>query len=373
MKIVIAPQGFKGTMSCFSVASAIQEGAKRVFPQAEYILMPVADGGDDTLNVLVRALSGKINETRATGSQSEAILAPWGAVGKTAVIEMARICGLAMTPIEDRKPLRATTYGVGEVILAALNAGFRQFVIGIGGSATNDGGAGMAQALGARLLDWHGKDLPRGGAALSKLSHIEIDGMDPRIKECNFQIACDVLNPLTGPEGASVIYSPQKGASPMDVEVLEEALLHYSTIVKHNLGVDIYSLPGAGAAGGTGGGMAAFLNAKLVAGSDFILSLLHFDKALQGANLVITGEGRMDRQTVYNKAPIAVAHAAKRHNIPVIAIVGSVGEGYEAVHQHGIDAVIPLSFFPSAPKPDSRQLVITATEEALRCSKTVMG
>jgi len=289
--------------------------------------------------------------------------------GVTAVIEMARTSGLALVPREKRNPLVTTTYGLGEAILHALDAGFRRFILGIGGSATNDAGAGMAQALGVRLLDDAGRDLPFGGAALARLARIEMSGLDSRARESKFLVACDVSNPLTGPKGASAIYGPQKGATPEMVKQLDAALKHFAEVVRRDIGADINDVPGAGAAGGLGGGLIAFLNGELRPGVDIVLDAVGLDRYLEGADLVITGEGALDHSTVYNKAPVGVASRAKARGIPVVAISGSLGKGYHDVHSHGIDAAAAIVCAPMTLDEASSQapeLIACATEEALR-------
>ena len=374
MKIVIAPQAYKGSISALEAAKAMSEGVRRVVGDAETVLVPVADGGDGTLETLVEASGGEVRTAEVTGPLGEQISAPWGAMGdgETAVIEMARTSGLALVPVEKRDPLVATTYGLGEAIGQALDAGFRRFIVGIGGSATNDAGAGMAQALGVRLVDSDGHDLPHGGAALAKLERIDISGLDARVRAAQFSIACDVNNPLTGPEGASAVYGPQKGATPQMVAQLDAALGHLATIVKRDIGMEINDVPGAGAAGGLGGGLIAFLNGSLRAGVDIVLDTVGLDAHLEGADLVITGEGRMDFQTVYNKAPIGVARRAKARGLPVIAISGSLGEGFTDVHEHGIDAALAITSSPMTldlASERASELVASATEQALRFMK----
>ena len=374
MKVVIAPQAFKGSISALDVARAMSEGVRRVVPDAEAVLVPVADGGDGTLETLVEGSGGEIRTAKVTGPLGEGLVAQWGAMGggNTAVIEMARTSGLALVPIEKRNPLITTTYGLGEAIGHALDAGFRRFIIGIGGSATNDAGAGMAQALGVRLLDGEGRDLPYGGAALARLDRIDASGLDDRARQSAFMVACDVSNPLTGPEGASAIYGPQKGATPETVAQLDAALRRFAEVVKRDSDADIDGVPGAGAAGGLGGGLIAFINGELKAGVDIVLETVGLDQQLDGADLVITGEGCLDHQTVYNKAPIGVAERARARDIPVIAISGSLGEGYGEVHSRGIDAVAAITSEPMTLDEASRrsaELVASATEEALRFMK----
>lgn len=370
MKVVIAPQTFKGSISALDVAKAMSEGVLLVVPDAETVIVPVADGGDGTLETLVEGSGGDIRSVIVTGPLGERREAEWGAMGdgNTAVIEMARTSGLALVPIDERNPLTTTTYGFGEAIRHALDAGFRRFIVGIGGSATNDAGAGMAQALGVRLLDDEGKDLPYGGAALARLARIDMSGLDERANEAEFMVACDVNNPLTGPKGASAIYGPQKGATPEMVNELDSALAHFAEIVRRDIGANINDVSGAGAAGGLGGGLIAFLNGQLRAGVDIILDAVGLDEALQGADLVITGEGALDHSTVYNKAPVGVASRAKMNGIPVIAISGSLGEGYHDLHQHGIDAAAAITCAPMSldeASANAASLITATTEEAL--------
>ena len=371
MKIVIAPQAFKGSISALRVAERMAEGVRRVWPDARTELAPVADGGDGTLETLVEASGGEIRSSEVIGPLGETRTAVWGAMGdgRTAVIEMARTSGLALVAVEDRNPLKATTYGLGQAIRDALDSGFRRFILGIGGSATNDAGAGMAQALGVRLLHAAGGDLPRGGAALADLDRVDLSGLDPRVAGSDVAVACDVTNPLTGPEGASAVYGPQKGATPEMVEQLDAALSHLAAVVRRDLGVEIDAIPGAGAAGGLGGGMIGFLGGHLEAGVDIVLETVGLEGRLDDADLVITGEGSVDYQTVYNKAPIGVARLAKARGIPVVAIVGSLGERYREVHDHGIDAVLAITSGPMTLEEASgraEELVADAAEQAMR-------
>ena len=371
MKILVAPQAFKGSISAVDVASAMQEGVLRALPDAEVSAVAVADGGDGTLETLVEGSGGEIHRIEVTGPLGERRPAEWGAMGDgaTAVIEMARTSGLALVPDNERNPLVTTTFGLGEAIHHAVNAGFRRFIIGIGGSATNDAGAGMAQALGVRLLDSAGRDIAFGGAALSELNHIDMSGLDETIRSCNFLVACDVNNPLTGPTGASAIYGPQKGATPEMIERLDAALLHFAEVVKRDIGVEINDVPGSGAAGGLGGGMIAFINGELRAGVDIVLDTVRLDDYLPGCDLVITGEGSMDHSTIYNKAPVGVAERAKGLGIPVVGISGSLGAGFQDVHEHGIDALAAITSGPMTLDEASErasELISNATEQALR-------
>ncbi len=374
MKVVISPQTFKGSISALEAARAMRTGILRASPDAETVIVPVADGGDGTLETLVEGSGGEIRTASVTGPLGESRMAEWGAMGdgQTAVIEMARTSGLALVALDLRDPLHATTYGLGEAIASALDDGFRRFVVGIGGSATNDAGAGMAQALGVRLLDENGDDLPHGGAALTNLSRIDISGLDTRIAESSFLVACDVSNPLTGPEGASAIYGPQKGATPEMVDYLDSALRRFAEAARRDLGVDVENLRGAGAAGGLGGGLVAFLNADLRAGVEIVMETVGLDGKLEGADLVVTGEGALDYQTVYNKAPIGVAQRAARLGIPVIAIAGTLGEGYRLVLDHGIGAAMAITSGPMSLDEASEraaELIAHSTEQALRMMK----
>jgi glycerate kinase len=299
--------------------------------------------------------------------------ATWGVLGdgETAAIEMAAASGLPLIPRSQRDPMRATTYGTGELIRHALDHGVRRLIIGIGGSATNDGGAGMATALGARLLDASGAELPLGGGYLSQLDRIDVDGLDPRLVDVDVEVACDVANPLTGPEGASAVYGPQKGADARMVRLLDEALERYARIVQRDLGRDVRDIPGAGAAGGLGAGLMAFAGAHLAPGVDIVFEAIDLDGKLKSADLVITGEGRMDSQDIYGKAPMEVAKRARRRGIPSIAIVGSTGRDYRVVFDHGLDAVIGTV---NRPMTLDRAVVESArlvTEAAMRACRMV--
>ncbi|NGX42334.1 MAG: Glycerate 2-kinase [Chlamydiae bacterium] len=367
MKVIISPQAFKGSLAAMDVAKAIQSGVLLGCPSAETVLLPVSDGGDGFLDVILAAARGTLRSSIVTGPMGKRMDISWGVLKEpaTAVIELAKICGIAMIPPEDRDPLVSTTFGIGEVILEALKEGMQKFLIGIGGSATNDAGVGILQALGARFLDENGFELPWGGGALVDLAEIDLSNLDPKVKGAEFIIGCDVTNPFTGPEGASKVYSPQKGATPEIVSQLEEGLKKFAELIKKRKGIDLNDILGSGAAGGVGGGLHVLLDAQVRLGIDLVLDLIHFDEYLQGADLVITGEGRIDSQTLYNKAPIGVAKRAKQMEIPVIAIAGSLGDGYQAVHKQGIDTVIPLRY-SSGFSENVEKLVVAAAEEAIR-------
>ena len=371
MRIVIAPQSFKGSVSGPEAARAIQEGILRVFPKAETVLVPVADGGDGTLDALVEATSGQTFASRVNGPLRQRVQARWGVMGdcKTAVIEMAQASGLALLPYKDRNPRHTSTYGTGQLIKRALDRGYRRIIVGMGGSATNDGGVGMAWALGARFYDSKGLPLTPGGAALSRLASIDVLGLHPALKRAEIIAASDVDNPLCGPEGASAVYGPQKGANANTVRVLDKALERYASVVRESLGIDVAERPGAGAAGGLGAGLMAFCGSQVRSGIDIVCQVLDFDARLQGADLVITGEGRLDASTAYNKAPVGVARRASALGIPVIALAGSLGRGFEAVYDHGISAAVcivdrPLSMRVSVAR--TSELLTAAAERAMR-------
>ena len=291
MKIVIAPQAFKGSLSALEAARAMEEGVRRGLSDAQTVLVPVADGGDGTLQTLMDSSGGRILEQEVTGPLGEAVSARWGIMGDgdTAVIEMAQAAGLALVPPEKRNPLFATTYGVGELIRHTLDRGLRRFIVGVGGSATVDGGAGAAQALGVRLLDDRNEELPFGGAALARLARIDFSELEPRVRGSRLLVACDVSNPLIGPSGASAVYGPQKGATPEMVAELEGALAHYAQVIQRGLGIDVRDVLGAGAAGGLAAGLMALLGAELKPGVDIVLDVVGLDRHLETANLVITG------------------------------------------------------------------------------------
>ncbi|MCT8348158.1 glycerate kinase [Photorhabdus temperata] len=344
MKIVIAPDSFKESLGALQVAEAIEQGFREIYPRAEYIKLPMADGGEGTVESMVAATDGQIIHLSVTGPLNQPVDSFFGVLGdgKTAVIEMAAASGLHLVPMEKRNPLITTTYGTGELILAAVDKGVSKIILGIGGSATNDGGAGMMQALGARLLDDCGEELRAGGAALSQLAEIDLSGLDSRLGQTEIIVACDVSNPLCGEFGASAVFGPQKGATPEMVKELDAALRHYGEKIEFLTKVKVIDVPGTGAAGGMGASLLGWLKAKLKPGIDIVISTLELEKVVQGADLVITGEGRMDSQTVYGKTPIGVARVAKKYAIPTIALVGGMSQDYNVVHEHGLDAVFSI-------------------------------
>ena len=344
MKIVIAPDSYKESLSALEVAQAVEAGFRQVFPDADYVLVPVADGGEGTVDAMVAATGGRKETVTVSGPLGEPVEAFYGLTGDgdTAVIEMAAASGLALVPPDRRNPLLTSSRGTGELIRAALDAGARRFILGIGGSATNDGGAGMVQALGARLLDLEGRELDGSGGDLARLERIDVSALDPRLAECRIEVACDVDNPLTGARGASAVFGPQKGATPEMVQALDANLARLARIVGRDLGVAVDTVPGAGAAGGMGAAMLAFFGATLKPGIEIVTAAVDLDTHVRDADLVITGEGRIDFQTVHGKTPIGVARVAKRHGKPVIGIAGSLGAEVGVVHAHGIDAVFSV-------------------------------
>ncbi|MGM0903496.1 MAG: glycerate kinase [Bacillota bacterium] len=344
MKIVIAPDSFKESLSASEACQAIESGFREVLPNAVYQKLPMADGGEGTVQSLVSATGGTTVETYVTGPLGEKVLAFYGMLGngQTAVIEMAASSGLHLVPAEERNPLLTTTRGLGELIKSALDQGTTHLIIGLGGSSTNDGGAGMIQALGGRLLDESGEEITPGGGGLSKLTSIDLSNVDPRLKSVKIEVACDVDNPLIGPNGASAVYGPQKGATPEMIQELDENLTHFANVYEALLKKSYRNHPGAGAAGGLGAGLMAFLAAELKSGVEIILEAVHFEDHIKDTDLVITGEGRIDAQTIYGKTPIGVAKAAKKYDIPVIALCGSYTEDSKIVHNHGIDALFTI-------------------------------
>ncbi|KJV46999.1 glycerate kinase [Pantoea sp. BL1] len=346
MKIVIAPDSYKESLSALEVAAAIEAGFSEIFPDAEYVKIPVADGGEGTVEAMVAATQGSIVRLTVTGPLGAPVEAFYGLSGdeRSAFIEMAAASGLELVPAAQRDPLITNSYGTGELIKNALDRGVDHIIIGIGGSATNDGGSGMMQALGARLLDQQGNEIAFGGGALPQLARIEIDQLDKRIQQCRIEVACDVTNPLTGEEGASAIFGPQKGATPELVHQLDNALAHYAEIIHRDLDIDVLHIAGGGAAGGMGAALHAFCQAELRRGIEIVTEALELADQVQDADLVITGEGRIDSQTINGKVPIGVAKVAKQFNKPVIGIAGSLTADVGVVHQHGLDAVFSVLF-----------------------------
>ena len=371
MKIIVAPQGFKATISGLEAARAIARGVSAALPDAETVLAPVADGGDGTLNALVDGTGGQVFTSTVTGPLGQPVEAQWGVMGdgRTAVIEMALASGITLVPQRRRNPRVTTTAGTGEILREALEGGYDRIIVGLGGSATNDGGAGMASALGARFLDSAGNPLPAGGSALARLDRVEVDGLHPGLRDATIVAATDVTNPLCGPEGASAVFGPQKGATPEVVQELDAALANYALVVARDLGRDVSEQPGAGAAGGLGAGLMAFTGAALQSGIDMVCEVLGFDALLEGADLVITGEGRADHSTIFNKAPVGVARHAQAHGVPTVLLAGGLGPGYEELYDHALAAVVcisdrPMSFDVSLSR--TAELLESAAERTMR-------
>jgi glycerate 2-kinase len=348
MKILIAPDSFKHSLPAKAVAGHLAKGIKRIFPNAEITKVPVADGGEGTVQALVDATGGKIIETKVFDPLMRPITAFFGILGDgvTAAIEMASASGIELLKDHERDPLITTTYGVGQLMKKALDMGCRKMIIGIGGSSTNDGGAGMAQALGIKLTDIHGNEIGKGGAALSDLAEIDCSGVDKRLPACEIIVAADVTNPLTGKEGASRVYAAQKGATEAEIEILENSLKHYAALIKNKTGLTVEHIPGAGAAGGLGAGLMVFAKAKIEKGFEVVTNILDLETKIKQVDLVITGEGKMDEQTRFCKTPFGVAALAKKYDKPVIAFAGMLGQQYQELFHHGFDVIFPIADKP---------------------------
>lgn len=370
MNIVIAPDSFKESLTALEVAVAIKTGFERIFPNAEYQLVPMADGGEGTIQSLADATQGSLQKIAVIAPLANTVEAFWGLSGdkQTAFIEMAAASGLHLVAPEQRNPLVTTSYGTGELIKAALDRGVKKIILGIGGSATNDGGVGMLQALGIRFLNAQQQEIGFGGEQLAFISQIDLSVLDPRLAQVEIEVACDVNNPLCGEYGASAIFGPQKGATAAMVEQLDKALAHFAQVVKSQLGKEIALHAGAGAAGGMGAGLLLLPNVRLKSGVQIVMEATHLQDKISQADLVITGEGRMDAQSIAGKTPIGVARLAKELNKPVIAIVGSLREDYSVVYQHGIHAVFPiirqLSSLDELLKQGKENLISTAENVA---------
>jgi glycerate kinase len=371
VKILVASDKFKGSMSGRAAGAAMRRGLLRVWPDAVVDVVPVADGGDGTAEALVDAMGGRWLERKVRGPDGRAIDAAAAllADGRTAVVELARASGLALLPPGANDPRTATTYGTGELIDVAIRSGAGRVLLAIGGSATNDGGAGALAALGVRFLDSAGRDLPPGGAALASLTRIDVSDIRGEIRRCAIEIACDVENPLLGAAGASAVYGPQKGASPAVVRELDAALSRYADVLAQTAGRDVRMVPGTGAAGGIGAGFMALLGARLVPGAALVLEALGFEERLRGVSLVVTGEGRLDRQTLSGKAPFAVAQAARRHGIPCIAVAGTVdlrGDDFDGMGIAAAEALVHGSTTLADALANAEVLVADAAERAAR-------
>lgn len=362
MKIVLAPDSFKECLPAHRICAALAAGVRQAVPAAEVVEVPMADGGQGTVEALIRATGGQWMSACVTGPLGEPVNARYGLIndGTVAVLEMAAASGLELVPREKRNPLVATTRGTGELIRAALDEGVKRILLGIGGSATNDGGAGMAQALGFRLLDENGHELPPGGGGLDRLARIDASERDPRLDRVVFEVACDVTNPLTGPHGASAIYGPQKGATPDMVRVLDQNLAHLAAIVRRDLGVDMETPPGAGAAGGLGGGLLAFCRAQLRRGVELVMTTVQLREKLAGAALCLTGEGSIDRSSPFGKTAFGVAQLCRELGVPAVALAGSIRAGAEGVLAEG-----PVAYFSVLPGPATLEEALASAESNL--------
>jgi len=377
MKILIAPNAFKGSLTAVAAAQAIADGARRIFPDAELVQLPIADGGDGTLDTIMATAGGEVISVPVMDPLGEIIEARFGLLPDgTAVVEMAEASGIRLISQEDLNPMRTTTFGTGQLILAALDQGARRIIIGVGGSATVDGGAGMALALGVSLVDALGDPIPFGAQGVLALDRINVSTLDARldarIAQTEIIVACDVANPLIGPEGASRVFGPQKGADPAMVETLDAALERYAAIILRDTGQAVARLPGSGAAGGLAAGLATFLNARLESGADVVLDTLDVDAKLKNVDLVITGEGAIDAQTVYGKAPIGMAERANARGIPVIALAGSIADDAHVVYEHGVTALMATENRPMSlddALKNAAALLQDASERALRLFK----
>lgn len=344
MKIVIAPDSFKESMTAKEACEAIEKGMKIALPNAEFIKVPMADGGEGTTQSLVDATEGKMYFVETTGPLGEKVKSKFGILGngEIAVLEMASTSGLELVPREKRNPMITTTYGTGELIKKAMDMGAKTILIGIGGSATNDGGAGMIQALGGKLLDENGKQISFGGGELSKIKKIDLSELDSRIKNIKFIAACDVQNPLTGETGAANVFGRQKGATEEMVKILDNNLKHYAELIRKDVKVDVENIPGAGAAGGLGAGLMAFLNAELRKGIDIVVEYSKLEEKIKGADFVITGEGSIDSQTRFGKTPYGVVSVAKKYGVPNITLAGNVSKDIEILYDYGFDAIFSI-------------------------------
>lgn len=342
--IVLAPDSFKESMTAKEVCEAMERGIRKANSQIRCIHVPMADGGEGTMQSLVDATGGKVYSKEVVGPLGNNVVAEYGILGngEIGVIEMASASGIHLVDSEKRNPLITTTFGTGQLIKACLDKGVKKLLIGIGGSATNDGGAGFIQALGGRLLDENGDDLSYGGGALAKLHTIDLSNLDERLKYVSVEVACDVNNPLCGKEGASYVFGPQKGATREMIEILDQNLSHYAEVIKEQLGKDVISKAGAGAAGGLGAGLMAFLDVKLKSGIEMVIEYANLEEKVRDADMVWTGEGSIDFQTQYGKTPLGVAMIAKKYNKPVIALAGRVGNDIDVLYDKGIDAIFGI-------------------------------
>ena len=360
MKYLVAMDSFKNNFTSYEAGSIIRDGILEAAPDADVRIVPIADGGEGTVEAIITGLGGEYVDVPATDALGRPVTARFGVAGKVAVIEMAAASGLPLIPKPERDAKAATTYGTGELVRAALDRGCRDFIIGLGGSATTDGGSGMARALGVRFLNAAGQEIGQGGGALGELASIDMSALDPRLRDCSFRIACDVDNPLCGELGSAAIFGPQKGATPEDVALLDRNLAHYAAILAETIGCDYSTVPGAGAAGGLSMGFMAFCGGKLEQGIDLILDAIGFDRLAEEADVLISGEGATDYQTAYGKAPVGVCRRGAKYGKPGFIISGTLGRDYDAVYKSGVTSV--LSTIVSA----------MSNEEAIAQSRTLL-
>ncbi|MFD2369549.1 glycerate kinase [Brevibacillus sp. GCM10020057] len=375
MKIVIAPDSFKGCLTARQAGEAIAAGVRKALPESEIVIKPMADGGEGTLQCLVDATGGKLLQTVVKNPLGRDIPAEFGILGDgiTCVIEMAAASGLYLLSAKERNPLLTTTYGFGQLIRAGLDLGCRRFILGLGGSATNDGGGGMLQALGFRLLDANGADLDFGGGALCKLSRIDRSQADKRLEECQFIVACDVTNPFIGPNGASRVFGPQKGATPEMVQQLDDNLRHFADLIQAVEGISIHYMEGAGAAGGVAGALLAFLRGHLQSGIQIVQETTRLAEAMAGAEFVFTGEGQVDFQTAHGKTPCGVAQLARQFGIPVIVLAGAIGSGIEALYKEGVTAVLGIANKPMTLEQSMAEAAALLEQTAEQATRIYLG
>lgn len=373
MKVLVAPDSFKGSLTSGQIIELVEAAGKRVLPDCQVLKMPIADGGEGTVDALVEILKGEKRQLAVKNPLLETVYAAYGIVnGDTAVIEMAQASGLPLIEMERRNPLYTSTYGTGELIRGVLEAGFRKIIIGIGGSATNDGGIGAMEALGARFLDGQGRQVKGIGESLGAIETIDLSNLMPELKAADIQVMCDVDNPLTGQRGATFVYGPQKGGTAEILERLEVGMMHYERLIRRDLGIDLSQIEGAGAAGGLGGALMAFLGAKLKSGIETILEVVDFAHILGDVDLVVTGEGRLDRQSAYGKVISGIGKACLKQGVPVVALVGSIGEGAEAIYDCGISGIVPIVNGPmtlAEAMDKAQQLTLEGAERLFRLIK----
>jgi glycerate 2-kinase len=371
VRVLVAPQELKGSLTAAEAAAAIASGIRRGMPEAAIELLPLADGGPGTLEALVAARNGELRTAVVSGPLGDPVKARYGLIGDAAVIETAEACGLVLVPPGRLDPDAATTHGAGELIRAALDEGVRRFLLGIGGSATNDGGAGLAQALGFCLLDAAGAELPPGAAALARLDRIEPGGADPRLAGCSFDVAVDVQNPLCGPRGATAVYGPQKGVLPDRIEALDAALRRLGELLERDLGVPVLDLPGGGAAGGMGAGLAGFLGARLRPGFAIVAEAVGLEQKIAAADLVISAEGRLDEQTAFGKTIAGVSALAQQHGVPVIALAGGIAAEFAITSVAGLTAAFAITARPMTLAEAQRDVAALLTAAAEQVARTV--